>query len=100
MAYFVSSAVQTHLSGWDLMPLPKTLASAAQQAIATIVTKATNQTRGGQTTNATPTPGDSPLHGAPPQALLVGQTLTGVCTFRPWRPQCMSLKLASSLNPV
>ncbi len=100
MAYFVSSAVQTNLSGWDLMPLPKALASAAQQAIATINTKATNQTRGGQATNTTVSPGASSLREAPLQAQFsVGWTLTGLCTLEPWRPQCISLKFASSLNP-
>ena len=63
MAYFVSDVVQQNLPSWALMPLPKALATAAQQAVASIVAMPSNQTRGGLASNPT-APGDKPSAGA------------------------------------
>ena len=60
MAYFVSDAVQQNLHSWTLMPLPKALATAAQQAVAGMITLPSNQTRGGQAATTSAPPGDKP----------------------------------------
>ena len=58
MACFVSDTVQQNLPGWALMPLPKALLTAAQQAVAAILTQPSNQTRGGVTSNPTAPSGE------------------------------------------
>lgn len=60
MAYFVSDAVQQNLRNWTLMPLPKALATAAQQAVASMITIPSNQTRGGQAASTSAPQGDKP----------------------------------------